>query len=43
MVKYTSSYWLGPKGESINEKGIEPDIEEKDTNKQLDRAIESVK
>lgn len=43
MVKYTSSYWLGPKGESINEKGIEPDIEEKDINKQLDRAIESVK
>ena len=43
MVKYTSAYWLGPKGESINEKGIEPDIEEKDTNKQLDRAIESVK
>lgn len=43
MVKYTSSYWLGPKGESINEKGIKPDIEEKDTNKQLDRAIESVK
>lgn len=43
MVKYTSAYWLGPKGESINEKGIEPDIEEKDINKQLDRAIESVK
>lgn len=43
MVKYTSAYWLGPKGESINEKGIEPDIEEKDTNKQLDRAIEIVK
>lgn len=43
MVKYTSSYWLGPKGESINEKGIKPDIEEKDINKQLDRAIESVK
>lgn len=43
MVKYTSAYWLGPKGESINEKGIEPDIEEKDTNKQLNKAMESVK
>lgn len=43
MVKYTSAYWLGPKGESINEKGIEPDIKEKDTNKQLNKAMESVK
>lgn len=43
MVKYTSAYWLGPNGESINEKGIEPDIEVTDVDKQLDKAIESVK
>lgn len=43
MVKFTSAYWLGPKGESINEKGIVPDIEEKDVNKQLDVALKSVK
>lgn len=43
MVKFTSAYWLGPKGESINEKGIVPDIEEKDVNKQLDVALNSVK
>ena len=43
MVKYTSGYWLGPKGESINEKGIEPDYEVKEKDKQLEKAIEIVK
>lgn len=43
MVKYTSGYWLGPKGESINEKGIVPDYEVKEKDKQLEKAIEIVK
>lgn len=43
MVKYTSGYWLGPKGESINEKGIEPDYEVKEKDKQLEKAIEVAK
>lgn len=43
MVKYTSGYWLGPNGESINEKGIEPDYEVKDSSKQLEKALEILK
>lgn len=43
MVKYTSAYWLSPKGNSINEVGIKPDIEVKDSTEQLNKAIEAVK
>lgn len=43
MVKYTTSYWLGPKGTSINNEGIIPDIEVSDVDKQLDSAIKAVK
>ena len=39
MVKYTTSYWLSPNGNSINKIGIKPDYEEKDEGKQLDLAI----
>lgn len=38
-VKYTTSYWLGPNGECIDDIGISPDIEENDSTKQLERAI----
>ena len=27
MIKYTTAYWLTPKGVTINEKGLTPDIE----------------
>ena len=27
MIKYTTAYWLTPKGVTINEKGLNPDIE----------------
>lgn len=43
MAKYTSAYWYSPKGNSINKKGIEPDIVEKNIDKQIDKAIEAVK
>lgn len=43
MIKYTSAYWLSPKGNTINEIGIKPDIEEKDVNKQLDAAKRAIK
>lgn len=43
MVKYTTAYWLSPNGNSINEIGIIPDIEETDPNKMLDVAIKAVK
>ncbi len=39
MVKYTTSYWLSPNGNSINKLGIKPDIEEKDENEQLNKAL----
>lgn len=39
MIKYTTAYWLSPKGNSINGIGINPDIEVKDTDKQLDTAV----
>lgn len=39
MVKYTTAYWLSPNGNSINGIGINPDIEVKDTDKQLDTAV----
>lgn len=43
MVKYTTAYWLSPNGNSINTIGITPDIEEKNTDKQLDTAIKMYK
>ena len=43
MIKITTSYWLSPNGNSINEEGIVPDIEEKDIKKQVDTAVKAVK
>ena len=43
MVKVTTSYWLSPKGNSINNVGIKPDKEVKDESKQLDEAKKVVK
>lgn len=43
MVKFTTSYWLSPKGNSINKKGIEPDIVEKEEEKQLEKALKVAK
>ena len=48
MIKYTSAYWLTPNGNSINEVGIEPDIEietasESSDDNQLQKAIEILK
>ena len=43
MVKYTTAYWLSPKGNSINKEGIAPDIEVTDANKQIDEAVKAVK
>lgn len=39
MVKYTTAYWLSPKGNTINGIGISPDVEVKDANEQLNTAI----
>ncbi|MGM9535844.1 MAG: S41 family peptidase, partial [Intestinibacter sp.] len=41
--KLTTAQYYTPNGDYINKQGIKPDIEEKDTNKQLDRAIEYIK
>ena len=43
MVKYTTSYWLSPNGNSINKEGIKPDVEVKDENKQIDEAVKVAK
>ena len=43
MVKYTSAYWLSPKGNSINKIGIQPDVEVGEVDLQLDKAIEAAK
>ena len=43
MVKYTTSYWLSPNGNSINVVGIVPDVLVEDASKQLDKAKEAVK
>ena len=46
MIKFTSAYWLSPNGNSINNMGIEPDIEVdlKETgDTQLDKAKEALK
>ena len=43
MIKYTTSYWLSPNGNSINEVGITPDVEVKDVTKQIEEAVKVVK
>ena len=43
MVKYTSSYWLSPNGNSINLVGIVPDVEETTVEKQIDTALKAVR
>lgn len=43
MIKYTTAYWLSPNGNTINTIGISPDIEEKNSEKQLDIAIKLYK
>lgn len=43
MIKYTTSYWLSPNGNSINEVGITPDVEVKDSTKQVEEAVKVVK
>lgn len=43
MIKYTTAYWLSPNGNTINTIGITPDIEEKNSEKQLDIAIKMYK
>ena len=43
MVKFTTSYWLSPKGNSINKVGIKPDVVVEDEEKQLDEAIKAAK
>lgn len=39
MVKYTTSYWLSPNGNSINKIGIKPDVKIENVDKQLEEAI----
>lgn len=43
IVKFTTSYWLSPKGNSINKVGIEPDYEVDGEENQLKKAIEIAK
>lgn len=43
MVKYTTAYWLSPNGNSINEKGIEPDVKLTDNSQIINNAIEAIK
>ncbi len=43
MVKFTTGYWLTPKGNNINGVGLTPDIEEADEVKALNKAIEAIK
>ncbi len=43
MVKYTSSYWLSPNGNTINKIGIIPDIEVLKESEQLKKALEVAK
>lgn len=43
MVKFTTSYWLSPNGNSINKEGIKPDIEVSEVEKQVDEAVKAVK
>lgn len=41
--KLTTAQYYTPNGDYINKQGIKPDIEEKDKDKQLDKAIEYIK
>lgn len=43
MVKYTTAYWLSPKGNSINKIGITPDYKIDGEEEQLKKAIEIAK
>ena len=43
MIKFTTSYWLSPKGNSINKTGITPDIKIEDAIKQKEEAIKAAK
>lgn len=43
MIKFTTSYWLSPKGNSINKTGIKPDIKIEDVEKQKSEAIKAAK
>ncbi len=43
MVKYTTSYWLSPNGNSINLVGIVPDVLEENADKQIDAALKAVR
>lgn len=43
MVKYTTAYWLSPKGNSINKTGITPDYKIDGEEEQLKKAIEIAK
>lgn len=43
MIKYTSAYWLTPKGNSINGIGIEPDILVKNTKTGVDAQLNAAK
>lgn len=43
MVKYTTAYWLSPKGNSINKTGIIPDYKIDGEEEQLKKAIEIAK
>ena len=43
MIKYTTSYWLSPNGNSINKTGIEPDIKVEDVDNQKNEAIKAAK
>ena len=48
MVKYTTAYWLTPKGNSINEIGLEADYiveqnAETNIDEQLEKALELAK
>ena len=47
MIKYTTQKWLTPKGNWINEKGVEPTVivefnPESETDNQLDKAVEEI-
>ena len=47
MIKYTAQKWLTPKGDWINEKGVEPTVivevnNENNTDNQLDTAVNEI-
>ena len=43
MVKYTSAYWLSPKGNLIDGIGIKPDIAVENEESQLEEALKAAK